>query len=122
MSKILITDDNDPFRKVLADILTEEGYDVYEAAQGVEALEILTETDIDLILLDLIMPEMEGIETLGHISTKFTGIPVIMMSGDSQRIDTEFYLKLAGRFGAKAILQKPFHMQEVSNLIETYLS
>jgi DNA-binding NtrC family response regulator len=80
MSKILIIDDEKSIRNTLRDILEYEKYDVNDADSGISALEILKQAEFDVILLDIKMPQMDGIEVLEHILAEYD-TPVIMVSG-----------------------------------------
>jgi len=86
MSKILVIDDQAPIRRVLRDILENEGYQVSDVPSGVEALEVLKDNEFDAILCDIKMPDMDGIEVLEHIKT-MCDTPVIMITGHGT-IDT----------------------------------
>ena len=82
-SKILIVDDNDSNRELLDRRLKSYQFECYQASGGIEALEILDAKDIDLVLLDVLMPDMNGIEVLNEIrkSDLQSDLPVIMVSG-----------------------------------------
>ncbi len=80
MSKILVVDDERSIRNTLRDILTYEKYEVSDADSGITALELLKQSEYDVILLDIKMPQMDGIEVLDHILTEYD-TPVIMISG-----------------------------------------
>ena len=80
METILIVDDEMNYPLILGAVLEEEGYEVLSAGNGREALEILQNSDVDLVLTDMIMPVMDGIELLKHIKAKFSDLPVIMMT------------------------------------------
>ena len=80
MSKILVIDDERSIRNTLRDILTYEKYEVSDADSGITALEILKQNEFDVILLDIKMPQMDGIEVLDHIMAE-SDTPVIMISG-----------------------------------------
>ena len=80
MPRILIIDDEAPIRRVLRDILENEGYHVDDAATGMEAIQLIKEQDFDAVFCDIKMPEMDGIETLETIR-KESDVPVIMLSG-----------------------------------------
>lgn len=86
MSKILIIDDQAPIRRVLRDILENEGYQVDDVASGMEALQIIKEQEFDAIFCDIKMDGMDGIETLEAIRNE-SDTPVIMISGHGT-IDT----------------------------------
>ncbi len=80
MDTILIVDDEKNYTLILSAVLEEEGFETYTANSGYEALEILETTDIDLILTDMKMPEMDGIELLKNVKQKNPDLPVIMMT------------------------------------------
>ena len=82
MSRILIIDDQDPIRRVLREILENEKYQVDDANNGLKAVEMLKEQEYDVILCDIKMPEMDGLELLEHVKQNYD-IPVIMISGNS---------------------------------------
>jgi two-component system, NtrC family, response regulator len=80
METILIVDDEKNYPLILSAILEEEGFETFTANSGHEALEILANTDIDLVLTDMKMPSMDGIELLEKIKAKDQDLPVIMMT------------------------------------------
>jgi DNA-binding NtrC family response regulator len=80
MSKILVVDDEKSIRNTLRDILGYENYEVSDADSGITALEMLKQSEFDVILLDIKMPQMDGIEALDHILSEYE-TPVIMISG-----------------------------------------
>lgn len=78
MKKILVADDEMAIRLLYSEELKEEGYEVYTAANGREALEIIEKVPLDLVILDIKMPEMDGIEALRQIKEKKPGLPVVL--------------------------------------------
>ncbi|MBU4525691.1 MAG: response regulator [Desulfomicrobium sp.] len=79
--KLLLVDDEEPFRNTLAKRLKETGYEVAEAGSGLDALETLSEGAIDVVVLDIQMPGMSGLETLSEIRGRHIGTEVIMLTG-----------------------------------------
>ncbi len=117
--RILITDDDKIFRYLVKEILIEEGYEVIEAENGKQALEILKNGKIDLVILDVDMPEMNGFETLNKIreDENLFNIPVIMLTVKAMMED-----QLQGfEYGADEYLAKPFESQillaKIKNLL-----
>lgn len=105
---LLIVDDNEDNRYILAQRLLREGYrNILQADNGVAAMEILTTRDIDLILLDVLMPEMDGYQVLARIrdDAQLRNIPVIMISA----IDEIETVVRCIEAGAEDYLQKPFN-------------
>jgi two-component system response regulator (stage 0 sporulation protein F) len=78
MSKILIVEDDEAQRLLYREELEEEGYEVVLAKNGKEALKRLGESLCDLVILDILMPEMDGLEALGKIVSRYKKIPIII--------------------------------------------
>ncbi len=112
-TRILMVDDESAITDLISLILTEEGYEVSTAQNGKEGLKQFESVGPDLVITDIIMPDMEGIEFVQALVKKKNNIPIVVMSGNI--IGTRF-LKPARLFGAKAALTKPFTTQD---LIET---
>lgn len=107
-SKILVVDDDKDISKLLEIYLINEGYKVYKANDGVEALEIINEKDIHLVILDIMMPRLNGIEVCKKIREKLT-IPILMLSAKSEDLD-----KIQGIMtGADDYMTKPFNTLEL---------
>ena len=104
MNKILVIDDEPIVRTSCERTLAPEGYDVTSAASGKEGLEMLEKETFGLVLLDLKMPDMDGIEVLDHIKNKWPDTKVVMVTGYST-VDTAVQ---ALRFGAFNFIEKPF--------------
>ena len=107
---ILIVDDEESIRKSLKDILGDEGYEVVTAASGREALDLLSETQPSLALLDIAMPEMDGIETLHRFKETRPEMQVIMITGHGT-IETAVQTT---KMGAYDFIQKPLSLERVS--------
>lgn len=80
MQRVLIVDDEDDFRAIVKEILTDEGFYVAEASNGLIAVEIFKDSSIDAVLLDLRMPHMDGIETMQELRKMNPHIPVIILT------------------------------------------
>jgi two-component system response regulator (stage 0 sporulation protein F) len=76
--RILVVDDEENLRELYLTELSEEGYEVLLAANGKEAIELLKEHKPDAVIMDIRMPEMDGIETLGKMVTRHKNIPIII--------------------------------------------
>jgi twitching motility two-component system response regulator PilG len=117
--KILVVEDSSTTRKVISITLSQKGYDIIEARDGLEALSRLNEEKPDLILLDIILPKMDGYKILSIIKNNavFKDIPVIMLTSRDG-----FMNKMKGRLaGSTAYLTKPFDPQVLVETIENYL-
>jgi len=112
MARVLVVDDESTMRQMLRQALERRGHTVDEAADGRQALQRLAEHQADLVITDLVMPEMEGIETIQAVRRKFPGIPIVAISGGG-RLEPENYLSMAGQIGANRTFAKPFRLEEI---------
>ena len=117
---ILLIDDEKPFRDVLKQILSRAGYDVVEAADGAEGIDLFYENPVDLIITDIIMPEKEGIETIIELKKVHPEVKLIVMSGGGW-YGTGIDFDMAKKLGAHT-LDKPFALQELLDAIVELLS
>ncbi len=117
MAKILVIDDLEDARETIREMLERGGYEVLEAANGKEGLKIIDEHAPDAIVTDILMPEMEGIETIRSIVKNKPASPVIAITGS---IDTPF-LQVALKLGAVCGLHKPFKQVELLSAIQKAL-
>jgi two-component system, NtrC family, nitrogen regulation response regulator NtrX len=106
---VLVVDDEESILQSLQGILSDEGLEVFTAASGFSALEKIDEMLPDIVLLDIWMPEMDGIETLVKIKASHPALPVIMMSGHGT-IETAVR---ATRLGAYDFIEKPLSLEKV---------
>jgi DNA-binding response OmpR family regulator len=117
MIRILLIDDDESFRKMLRMTLQRANYEVVEACNGKEALTLFDSQPTDLVITDLIMPDKEGLETIGELRQSRPDLKIIAMSGGG-RINAMDYLKIAQRIGANRTLAKPFSHAELLRAIE----
>lgn len=115
IKRILIIDDDEDFRSYVCDLLTTRGHKVFAAANGKKGVDTINKEEIDIILVDMIMPEREGVETIMEVRLTHPDIKIIAMSG-AVRHDT--YLRLAEGLGADITLSKPFKKEDVLNAID----
>ncbi len=119
MSRILIIEDEAAIRRVLNKILTEEnkGYEVFEAEDGLEGMEIIKKADFDLILCDIKMPKMDGVEVLEAVKKIKPEIPIIMISGHGD-LDTAVETMRRGAFD---YISKPPDLNRLLNTVRIAL-
>ncbi len=115
--RILVVDDNDDIRQMLRLLLEQEGHEIREAANGKLALKLLAQEAVDLIVTDIIMPEMEGIDLIMAIRSVKPDAKIIAISGGG-RIDPRLCLNMAGKLGADRVLQKPFGKAAILGAID----
>ena len=120
MKTILVVDDDEMNLKMARFLLEQKGYIVVTAVSGMECLTILRSKSVDLILLDIEMPVMNGIKTLEHIreEKKFMKIPVMFLTADA----SEDTVMKAGRIGVAGYVKKPYDPQELLERIEKIFS
>jgi DNA-binding response OmpR family regulator len=120
MATILVIDDDSQIRDLLQQVLGKEGHAVHTALNGIEGISLYRQHNPELILLDILMPEKEGLETLLDLRREFPNVMTIAMSGGSERAKVNL-LELAQRLGAQYRLTKPFQLQTVIGLVNTAL-
>ena len=106
--KILIVDDEEMIRAVLREYVEFEGNEAYEASDGMEAVKMCKDNDYDLLLMDIMMPRLDGFSAVKEIK-KFKDVPVIMLSARSEEYDKLFAFEL----GVDDYVTKPFSPKEV---------
>lgn len=117
MKKILFVDDEKCVRDTWGAMLECRGFQVVTAQNGREALRLLAEQPVDLIIIDIIMPDMEGVETILKLRREDEAIPIIAMSGGGL-IASDDYLRLAKGAGVNSTLNKPFTLGELLDAID----
>lgn len=117
---IMIVDDDDDIRLIVSAFLEREGYDCIKASSGMEALETLKKETVDLILLDIMMPGIDGFEVLDRLrkDERTESIPVIMLTGVEDREKTIDALNK----GVTYFINKPFETIDLASKIRVALS
>ncbi|MBK9119671.1 MAG: response regulator [Phycisphaerales bacterium] len=114
---ILVADDNDEVRKVMRLSLERAGYDVCEAANGLEAMRAVNAIPFDLVITDILMPERDGIETILHLRQKAPQAKILAISGAQDNV----FLASASGLGATRTLTKPFTPTQLLNVVSELL-
>ena len=119
MAKTVLTvDDSASIRQMVAFTLKQHGYDITEAVNGVEALQKLQQQDFDMVLTDIMMPEMDGIELIRKIRGPLNKkIPIIVISTKGREEDRDLGLSL----GANGYITKPLKGQELTEAVTKFL-
>ena len=117
---VLLVDDEGAYRQAVCDVLQFKGYTVIQAGSAAEALRVLEGLTPELIMLDVMMPEVDGLTLLRQLSDepRFLTVPIVMASAKAQAADRWS----AWERGASAYLAKPFTFDEVTSLVEYLLT
>ena len=120
MARIIVIDDQEPIRRIVRRALENDGHQVFEASDGEAGMALLEREPADVVITDIFMPGMDGIQTLREIRKRFPAIKVIAMSGG----DSSGMLDLrrdAELLGAVKSLQKPFNARDIVEIVQTVL-
>lgn len=120
MAHILVIDDDPLFCEMQALMLQQDGHQVATADNGIDAMKLLQRIQPDLIITDILMPEMDGVEIILALSRRGSKTPIIAMSGGRSSITPKF--NLAALLGVKAMLAKPFSRTDLRKAIEEALA
>ncbi len=113
-ASILVIDDEAPVRQVLRGALEGAGYQVWEAASGIEGVRLVCEQPINLVITDVFMPDMDGLETVGILRRDFPDIRTVAITGGGKDPD---YCAVAKILGAHETLTKPFELQQLLDAV-----
>lgn len=116
MARILVIDDDSAVRAAIQMVLEREGLEVNAAGDGPAGVKLVAAEDFDLVLVDLFMPGMDGLETIRQVHRHKPGLPIVVMSGlsfASTAARPPDFLAMAGKLGAVGNLKKPFRPREL---------
>ena len=115
--RILLVDDEQPIQTLLSFPLQRDGYEVVQASDGPAALARFSEQPFDLVVLDLMLPRMDGLEVCKRLRADGSTVPIIMLTAKSEEIDKVLGLEL----GADDYITKPFSMREFRSRVKAAL-
>lgn len=121
IKSILIIDDETGILELLNGYLKEQGYIVHLTTHARTALVLLESISVDLIITDIVMPGMEGIEFINELRRERYDVKIIAMSGGNPSLDKSIYLDVASAIGADAVIEKPFNLNEVLAVIQNLI-
>lgn len=121
MCRILLVDDVEEVRFSIASTFHRHGFEVTEARDGLEAMERLTESNYDVVITDLWMPNTDGVELLRAINSMENSPAVIAISGGAPNAPINFSVALADTWGADAVFIKPFDNDELVDKVRSLL-
>ena len=109
MALILIVDDDPTVRAIATEMLRSDDHAIVEAADGRQALELIEKMPVDLVILDMLMPNMDGLETILALKQQRSSARILAVSSGGP-MDSASLLKIALTFGADASMQKPLRL------------
>ncbi len=121
MARILVIDDEEQLRIMFRESLERVGYQVMDASNGKLGLKLCQEEQFDLVITDILMPEKDGIETIGEIRRYFPETKIIAISGGGRRLKANDVLHTASILGAQCTLFKPFKLEELLSAVSDLL-
>lgn len=111
MPSVLVVDDEDQIRQLIRETLEQAGYEVREARDGKDGLERYRAQPTDVVIMDILMPDQDGLESIMTLRREFPGARIIAITGGSDMIGILNFLDVAKMLGARRTLQKPFEMK-----------
>lgn len=121
MPDLILIEDDELLRRTLTRLLERHGFSVREAGNGMEGLKLMRELPAPLVVTDLIMPEMEGIETIRHLRRLYPDTRIVAISGGGT-IGAKCYLAVARQLGADRTLAKPFKPEQLLRVVAELLA
>ena len=118
---ILVVDDEADVIRMITLILEDADYQVISVNRGEDAIKLLARQAVDLIVTDIIMPDMEGIEFIQSVKASHPAVPIVAISGGGRSHNADF-LKFARSLGARATLSKPFRREELLAAVSKILA
>ena len=111
-ARILVVDDDLPIRELLVSLLTDNGHTVIEAAHGAAALDVLTDTSVDLVISDIMMPVLDGVRLCRQVKATWQTPFILMSSAPQQR---------SFAAGEDAFIPKPFDLDRLEQVVDAVL-
>ena len=120
MANILVIDDDATIQLVFSQFLTSLGHEIMQAENGKKGMSMIQETRPDLVITDIMMPEMDGLEILMQLRSTHDSVPVIAISGGMRSLPVNF-LQQAKLFGARYVFEKPVPLDVLRNAVTELL-
>ena len=121
MAIILIVDDDPTVRLIAGELLHGEDHAVVEAEDGDEALKLVGAMPVDLVVLDMLMPNKDGLETIVELRKRQPGIRILAISSGG-KMEPGYLLRTAMMFGADECLQKPLRLETFASVVSRVLA
>jgi two-component system, chemotaxis family, chemotaxis protein CheY len=121
MASVLVVDDEDQVRELIRKAFEQTGYQVLEASTGKAALEEYRTTPTDLVIMDILMPDQDGFESISMIRRESPKVKIIAMTGSNDMIGVLDFLDVAKMLGATRTIQKPFDIKDLLDAAQSVL-
>ena len=122
MTRVLLMEDDHQARALLQHMLESLGLEVFAATDGLEGLRLFRAHEIDVVVTDILMPEQEGLETIGELRRMNPDIKIVAISGGGTLLDAEDVLLHASRIGAQKTLEKPFSKADLAAALSDWIT
>jgi two-component system chemotaxis response regulator CheY len=122
MPSVLVVDDEDQVRQLIRESLEQAGYAVQEARDGKEGLDQYRKQPADVVIMDVMMPDQDGLESILILRREFPAARVIAITGGSDMIGILNFLDVAKMMGARRTLQKPFELHALLDAVAAELA
>lgn len=122
MTTILLVDDENLLREGVREILEMSDYSIIEARDGEEGLALFATNNVDLVISDIVMPNMDGVDFVTRLRESFPQVPILTISGGSRVVSARFGLDSALLSGANASLTKPFNAKQLLEKVQQLLA
>lgn len=121
MARVLVVDDDSAMRRMINRVLTEAQHQVVEAENGLEGIQKFRSEGPEIIVMDLIMPDQDGIQTIQEIRQSGSNTGIIAISGGGVG-SSEMYLSMARDLGADVVVEKPFRPEDLLAAVDELLN
>jgi CheY-like chemotaxis protein len=120
MAHVLVIDDDPLFREIATEMLVLDGHSVAQAENGQAARRVMDRPD--LAVVDMLMPERDGVETIGDLTRRWPGVKLIAVSSGGRGLDPDLLLRTARAMGADATMAKPLQADAFRELVRAMLA
>ncbi len=121
MKSILVVDDHEPIRRLIRQVLEQIGYQVREGCSGKEGVDLYRSAPTDLVIMDILMPEQNGFESIQILRGEFPTVKIIAMTGGCEDMGAMSILELARMLGARRTLSKPLDLTALLDAVREEL-
>jgi two-component system cell cycle response regulator CpdR len=117
MTRILLAENDGILRQLLHQVLYEAGYNVVAVANGFKRLRAINAQRFDVLVTDIVMPDMDGLELIRHARRSFPAMRIVAITGGVYRLEPDLLLRAASAAGADITLRKPIPIHELTSMV-----